>query len=285
MRSVRARHVGVAALAVMAVLFSLTAAAWSQSRTYSLDAYPYPNAIPLQQFRSVLAREPRLAARWNAVPCRGGAPALACAADQAEKLERRLQDLPAERQVAGVYAYYNRFHYQHRRGCGADCWATPLEFIARRAGDCHDYVVAEYFALRRLGFNEDSLQLVIVQMKGYDDPFAGGHLVLRVRLPDRDVVLDNRKEKLTGLSGLKDYRVLAGLNARSIQVYSRPAVAPAPAREPRPHQALTVSRRGSSPGENARCLQSATLADWNSNLPCTPVINTPRLQIPANNAM
>ena len=33
----------------------------------------------------------------------------------------------------------------------ADYWATPLESMARGAGDCEDYTIAKYFTLRELG--------------------------------------------------------------------------------------------------------------------------------------
>src|SRR5262245_16304330 len=146
MKHVRARRHGIAALRAMAFLCLIPVTATSETKTYTLDAYPYPHAIPLQQWRSVLARAAPMEERWNDVPCRDAEPALACASAQADGLERRLRDLPPQRQIAGVYAFYNAFRYRHRRAgtCGKDCWATPLEFIAHRAGDCHDYVVAEY---------------------------------------------------------------------------------------------------------------------------------------------
>src|SRR5690349_14968492 len=32
-----------------------------------------------------------------------------------------------------------------------DYWSTPAEFIASNAGDCEDYAIAKYFALKELG--------------------------------------------------------------------------------------------------------------------------------------
>jgi hypothetical protein len=300
MNSVRARRFGVAALTMAALLSLAPTPAASQSRTYAMDAYPFPGAIALRQWRSVLARAPRLAERWSDIPCRDGAPALACAAAQVDRLEQRLQPLPPEQQVAGVYAFYNRFQYRHPRGrCGPDCWATPLEFIARRTGDCHDYVVAEYFTLRHLGFEERNLQLMIVKLKGYDDPFAGGHIVLRVQLPSRDVVLDNRKKTLTGSAGLKDYRLVAGLNAQSIEVFegilaASTTAAPMPRRESQPNRLRPDSaerQSGAAPidksstANSGACLQSATLADWTSNLPCARSASGFRIKSQTNSDM
>jgi hypothetical protein len=285
MQHVRAHRSGIAALTAMAFLCLVPVPASSQTKTYALDAYPFPHAIPLQQWRSVLARASPMAERWREVPCRDGAPALACASDRADRLERHLKDLPPKAQVAGVYAFYNAFRYRHRRGdCGTDCWATPLEFIAQRSGDCHDYVVAEYLTLRRLGFDNRSLQLMIVQLKGNDDPFAGGHMVLRVRLSDRDYVLDNRKRSLGGPSALKEYKVLAGLDARNIELYDGPLVRGAKVKPPaqRAIQASPGDTARSGSGDAGRCLQTSTLDDWNPALPCTVDGNASAVRIEVN---
>lgn len=41
-------------------------------------------------------------------------------------------------------------------------WATPDEFFHKRAGDCEDYALAKYFALRQLGWPAKNLRLVHV---------------------------------------------------------------------------------------------------------------------------
>lgn len=44
-----------------------------------------------------------------------------------------------------------------------DYWATPVEFLGRGAGDCEDFTIAKYFALRELGVPDDKLRLVYVK--------------------------------------------------------------------------------------------------------------------------
>lgn len=44
-----------------------------------------------------------------------------------------------------------------------DYWATPLEFIGSAGGDCEDFSIAKYFALRELGIADSQLRLVYVK--------------------------------------------------------------------------------------------------------------------------
>ena len=56
-----------------------------------------------------------------------------------------------------------------------------------RAGDCEDYAIAKYVALREIGFSTSDLRLVIVQ----DNESHQGHAVTAVRFEGRWLVLDN----------------------------------------------------------------------------------------------
>jgi predicted transglutaminase-like cysteine proteinase len=44
-----------------------------------------------------------------------------------------------------------------------DYWATPIEFLGMQAGDCEDFTIAKYFALRELGVPDEKLRLVYVK--------------------------------------------------------------------------------------------------------------------------
>jgi predicted transglutaminase-like cysteine proteinase len=44
-----------------------------------------------------------------------------------------------------------------------DYWATPSEFLAVGSGDCEDYVIAKYFALKELGIPIARLRVVYVK--------------------------------------------------------------------------------------------------------------------------
>lgn len=44
-----------------------------------------------------------------------------------------------------------------------DYWATPIEFLASRGGDCEDFAIAKYFTLIQLGIPEEQLTLTYVK--------------------------------------------------------------------------------------------------------------------------
>jgi predicted transglutaminase-like cysteine proteinase len=76
-----------------------------------------------------------------------------------------------------------------------DYWATPLSTFALRAGDCEDYAIAKYVALREIGFSTSDLRLVIVQdnesHQGHAVTAVRFHAVTAVRFEGRWLVLDN----------------------------------------------------------------------------------------------
>ena len=276
----------------------------AETPVYAIDDYPFQKAPALLRWRSVLQREAHLAGRADPDACSQGQPRLACAAKEALLLEEKLQDMAPADQVAAVYAYFNAITYkEHAPECGVDCWKGRLEFLAMREGDCGDHALAEYFTLKRLGFKERDLQLIIAQMPGFEDSFKGGHVVLRVRADGDYYILDNRRNELVGLSGLRKYKVLAGLNADSVQVYNLITDSPPPGfvsdrrilaklvTSPGAEQLADAAQSFSTQSaatpvasalseepaqeeepaaESETCIQSARLADWNPYLPCAP---------------
>ncbi|WP_333855930.1 transglutaminase-like cysteine peptidase [Denitromonas sp.] len=61
-----------------------------------------------------------------------------------------------------------------------DYWATPLETLAKRAGDCEDFVIAKYLSLRQLGMADEKLRLIYVRAKigGERSSLTQAHMVL-----------------------------------------------------------------------------------------------------------
>ena len=70
-----------------------------------------------------------------------------------------------------------------------DYWATPMEFLMTRGGDCEDFSIAKYFTLKAMGVSEDKLNLTYVEALKYKVP----HMVLTYYSePDAEpLVLDN----------------------------------------------------------------------------------------------
>lgn len=44
-----------------------------------------------------------------------------------------------------------------------DYWATPFEFICKKAGDCEDFAIAKYFTLKAMGMAEEKLNISYVK--------------------------------------------------------------------------------------------------------------------------
>jgi len=70
----------------------------------------------------------------------------------------------------------------------ADFWSAPLATLSTAAGDCEDYAILKYVALREIGIEPDDLQLVIV----HDIKRDTAHAVVAVRLDEEWLILDNR---------------------------------------------------------------------------------------------
>jgi predicted transglutaminase-like cysteine proteinase len=48
-----------------------------------------------------------------------------------------------------------------------DYWATPIEFLCKKAGDCEDFAIAKYFTLRAMGVAEEKLNISYVKAIQY----------------------------------------------------------------------------------------------------------------------
>jgi len=71
----------------------------------------------------------------------------------------------------------------------SDYWATPLEMLARGAGDCEDYSIAKYFTLRELGVDDKKIRITYVKAIELNQ----AHMVLTFFETPRSIplVLDN----------------------------------------------------------------------------------------------
>ena len=69
-------------------------------------------------------------------------------------------------------------------------WASPLTSFGSGAGDCEDYAIAKYVALREAGVAAEDLRLVVVR-NGQDD-----HAVAAARVDGDWLILDNRHMRL-----------------------------------------------------------------------------------------
>ncbi len=108
---------------------------------------------------------------------------------------------PMER-IKAVNDFFNRWPYkQDRELYGvSEYWATPSEFMTR-SGDCEDYSIAKYFALRQLGFAKEELRIVIL----LDEIRGIGHAVLAIYVQDDILILDSLSNLILPHTRYKHY--------------------------------------------------------------------------------
>ncbi|MBR1125863.1 transglutaminase-like cysteine peptidase [Bradyrhizobium lablabi] len=85
-----------------------------------------------------------------------------------------------------------------------DVWTSPLVTFTRGAGDCEDYAIAKFVALRLAGIAPDDLRIVIVH-----DPMRGeDHAIAAAKLDGRWLTLDNRRMAMVEDADARNYRPL-----------------------------------------------------------------------------
>jgi predicted transglutaminase-like cysteine proteinase len=94
-----------------------------------------------------------------------------------------------------------------------DRWSGPLATFTTGRGDCEDYAIAKYVALREAGIAEDDVRLVIVRDLAVDED----HAVVAARLDEQWIVLDNRRLTLVEDTGMPRVVPLFVLGSRRRQ--------------------------------------------------------------------
>jgi hypothetical protein len=96
--------------------------------------------------------------------------------------------------------------------------AAPLTagtMISPGAGDCEDYAIAKFVALRLAGVSPDDLRIVVMRdTVGGDD-----HAVAMARLDDRWLTLDNRRMAMVEDADLRNYRPLFVIDDHGVMRY------------------------------------------------------------------
>src|SRR5664280_3301514 len=97
-----------------------------------------------------------------------------------------------------------------------DVWSTPLVTFAHGAGDCEDYAIAKFVALRLAGIAPDDLRIVIMRdtVRGED------HAVAAARLDGHWLTLDNRRMAMVEDADIRNYRPLFVIDQNGVMKYS-----------------------------------------------------------------
>lgn len=103
----------------------------------------------------------------------------------------------------------------------ADRWSSPLTTLAAGKGDCEDYAILKYVALRAAGVATEDLKLVLVR----DTAVRQDHAVLMVRVDQRWLVLDNRSATLFETADVRHFMPLFAIDERGVNLFAAPYAA------------------------------------------------------------
>ncbi len=96
-----------------------------------------------------------------------------------------------------------------------DVWSSPLVTFAHGAGDCEDYAIAKFVALRLAGIAASDLRIVIMRdtIRGED------HAVAAARLDGRWLTLDNRRMAMIEDAQVRNYQPTFVIDQSGIMQY------------------------------------------------------------------
>ncbi|WP_323816549.1 transglutaminase-like cysteine peptidase [Cellvibrio sp. NN19] len=100
-----------------------------------------------------------------------------------QRMLENANSLTNEEKLAQVNQFFNRnirYTEDSILWKKSDYWATPLETMGMRAGDCEDYTIAKYLSLLELGVPNEQLRLIYVkaQIGGPQSRVSQAHMVL-----------------------------------------------------------------------------------------------------------
>ena len=132
------------------------------------------------------------------------------------KLLVELESAGIDEQLTEVNRFFNQFEYRedHEHWGEQDYWATPNEFLGTSKGDCEDFVIAKYFALRKLGVPDERLYLTYV--KALKQNVA--HMVLSYFPTPKSIprILDNYNPRIVSADKRRDLLPVYSFNAKSL---------------------------------------------------------------------
>ena len=129
---------------------------------------------------------------------------------QDEKSVDDFSKLKAVNQFFNDVRYRSDMKVYHRK----DYWATPWEFLAKDMGDCEDYVISKYFALKYLGINPRKMFFTYVK----STKFKASHMVLTYFKTPRSepLILDNNNRRIFPASKRRDLIPIYNFNGDTL---------------------------------------------------------------------
>ncbi len=133
----------------------------------------------------------------------------------------RLLGADIGRQLRDVNDFFNRRvrWVEDSQSWGVeDHWATPLEAMGKREGDCEDYSIAKYVTLKELGVPGSRLRMIYVRARIGRSQIVQAHMVLGYYETPAAVplVLDNLVPSITPASQRTDLIPVFSFNSSGL---------------------------------------------------------------------
>lgn len=123
--------------------------------------------------------------------------------------------------LASVNRYFNRVRFLSDASHWGveDYWATPAEFFATDGGDCEDYSIAKYYALKELGVPTARLRVTYVKSSKLNQ----AHMVLAYyATPQAEpLILDNLDDEVRPASQRPDLVPVYSFNDDEVVIAGR----------------------------------------------------------------
>jgi len=134
-----------------------------------------------------------------------------------DKMIQSVKNKKIVKKLKAVNDFFNKFRYvtDPKLWHTNDYWASPYEFLGKGAGDCEDYAIAKYFALRTLGIPDEKLKITYVKLKQKSDKYDNAHMVLNYyhKKNSTPIILDNIVKSLKLATKRKDLKPIYSFNA------------------------------------------------------------------------
>lgn len=161
--------------------------------------------------------------KWRAMLARFNQELTECAPDHCrlaewQQLVASLQGHKTLEQLKLVNAAINRHHYVEDWANWdlVDYWETPLQFLDR-SGDCEDFAIAKYLALRAAGMPAENMRIVIVN----DHERQSMHAVLAVYVRGRALILDSLYDAIVEADVIDHYEPIYSINEQGWWLHRR----------------------------------------------------------------
>ena len=135
-----------------------------------------------------------------------------------EQLILDMRGRPLREKLVRTNRFFNQIGFvEDRDHWGmADYWATPVELVATRGGDCEDYAIAKYFTLKEMGVPDSKMRVIYVRSQS----LGRSHMVLGY-YPSKNsdpLILDSFVDKIHRASKRSDLKPLYSFNSGGIYV-------------------------------------------------------------------